>query len=46
MTIPGYKTRDVFDRHHIANPIDLKAAAQTLAGTTTGTFGWVGPGRG
>ena len=37
MTITGHKTRDVFDRYHIVRPTDLKAAAQKLAGTTTGT---------
>jgi hypothetical protein len=46
MTITGHKTRDVFDRYHIVSPTDLKAAAQKLAGTTTGTIGYVGPGRG
>jgi hypothetical protein len=40
MTITGHKTREVFDRrYHIVSPTDLKAAAQKLAGTTTGTIG-------
>ena len=39
MTIAGHKTRDVFDRYHIVSPIDLKTAAQKLAGTLTGTIG-------
>ncbi len=39
MTITGHKTRAVFDRYHIVSPTDLKAAAQKLAGTTTGTIG-------
>ena len=39
MTITGHKTRDVFDRYHIVSPTDLKAAAQKLAGTITGTIG-------
>ena len=39
MSITGHKTRAVFDRYHIVSPTDLKAAAQKLAGTSTGTIG-------
>jgi integrase len=39
MTITGHRTRAVFDRYHIVSPADLKAAAQKLAGTITGTIG-------
>ena len=46
MTITGHKTRDVFDRYHIVSPTDLEAAAQKLAGTTTGTIGWNSRGTG
>jgi hypothetical protein len=38
MSMTGHKTCDVFDRCHIVSPIDLKAAAQKLAGTRTGTL--------
>jgi Phage integrase family len=38
MTVTGHKTRNVFDRYHIASPADLQEAARKLTGTFSGTL--------
>lgn len=38
MQLAGHKTRAIFDRYHIVSPQDLRAAADTLTRSKTGTI--------
>ena len=39
MQVTGYRTRALFDRHHIVSPADLQEVARKLAGTIESTVG-------